>query len=67
MEVEFKHGVFLVEVTSLLFYSATDDISTEKQQIMSLLFFENKFLIHYTEFCRKIAKRSQYLGVHENV
>jgi len=33
MEVEFKHGVFLVEVTSLLFYSATDEISTEKQQI----------------------------------
>jgi len=27
MEVEFKHGIFLVEVTSLLFYSATDDIS----------------------------------------
>jgi len=23
VEVEFKHGVFLVEVTSLLFYSAT--------------------------------------------
>jgi len=37
MEVEFKHGVFLVEVTSLLCYSATDDVSTEQQQ-MSLLY-----------------------------
>jgi len=32
MEVQFKHGVFLVEVTiSLLFYSSTDDKSTAKQ------------------------------------
>jgi len=35
--MDFKHGVFLFEVTSLLFYFTTDFISTEKQQ-MSLLY-----------------------------
>jgi len=50
MQVEFKHGVFLVEVINLLFYSAMDEVSIETRKTLCLnstsrIIFQLKLLI----------------------
>jgi len=64
---QFKHGVFLVEVTVLLFYPATDDKSTEKQQISGTYKIKSSKISNFQRLNAKQHRRLQFIFGYINL